>query len=41
MFILRKEFYIMFIKKPLNLIKKIKEKSYYSVIVFITQHYNS
>ena len=41
MFILKKNLYMMFIKNPLNLIKKIKEKNYYNVIVFTTQHYNS
>ena len=40
MFILRKKLYIMLIKKSLNFIKKIKEKSHYNVIVFTTQHYN-
>ena len=28
----------MLIKKPLNFIENIKEKSYYNVIVFITQY---
>ena len=40
MFLLKDKFYIMFIKKSLNFIKKIREKSYYNIIVFITQHYN-
>ena len=36
MFILKKEFYMMFIKKPLNFIEEIKKKNYYNVIVFMT-----
>ena len=30
----------MLIKKNLNFIKEIRKKSYYNVIVFITQNYN-
>ena len=40
MLILKKESYIMFIKKLSNLIKEIKKKSYYNVIILITQYYN-
>ena len=34
MFILKNKLYIIFIKKSLNFIKKIREKNYYNVIVF-------
>ena len=40
MLILKKESYMMLIKKPLNFIKKTREKNYYSAVISTTQHYN-